>query len=70
MNTDLRKKAKDDFEKDFFNLMSNAVFGKKLWKMRERMEILNLSQQKEEGIIQYQNQIIILQSVSQKICQQ
>ena len=51
MNTDLRKKAKDDFEKDFFNLMRNAVFGKKLWKMRERMEILNLSQQKEEGII-------------------
>ena len=36
----------------------------KLWKTMENIEILNLSQQKEEGFSQYQNQIMELQSFS------
>ena len=45
-------------------------FLEKLWKMLENIEILNLSQQKEEETIWCQNQIIILQSFSQKIYEQ
>ena len=69
MNIDLIKKTKDDLEKYSFNLMNNAGFGKKHAKC-ERTGILNWPQQKEEGIVQYQNQITILQGFAKKIYQQ
>ena len=38
MNTDLGKKAKNNFQKDFFRLMNNAIFGKTTKKTRNTCE--------------------------------
>ena len=50
-NTEKRKNAANDFEKDFFNLMINSIYGKTMENLRKRINVRFVNN--EEDFIKY-----------------
>ena len=51
MNTELRKKTRNDFEKDFFKLMNYSVFGKAMENVRNHRDIRVVTTNKQRSML-------------------
>ena len=65
MNTDLRKKAENDFEKYFFKMKNNVIFGNTMENVRKPRDIKLVTTKIRKKYF-VSNQIILLQNFTQK----
>ena len=69
MNTELRKIAKNDFEKDFFKLMNNAVFGKTMENVRKHRDIKLVTTNKKRSKLVSEPNYHVINLISENLYQ-
>ena len=67
MNTELRKEAKNDFEKDLFKLMNNSVFGKTMENIRKHRDIKLVTTDKKRSKLVSEPNYHTLNSISEDL---
>ena len=68
MNTELRKLAKDDFEKDLVKFMNNAVFGKTMENIRKHRDIKLIATDKKRNKLVSEPNYHTRNYIYRKIC--
>ena len=67
MNTELRKAAKNDFEKDLFKLMNNLVFGKTMENIRKHRDIKLVTTDKKRSKLVSEPNYHTINLISEKL---
>ena len=66
-NTKLRKEAKNDFEKDFFKLMNNSVFGKTMENVRKHRDIKLVSEPHHHTAKRFSENLLTIEMKKTKV---
>ena len=67
MNIELRKEAKNDFEKDFFKLMKNSVFGKTMENVRNYGDIKIVTTNRQRNKLVLEPNYLTTKDISENV---
>src|SRR5271170_923259 len=56
-NTKLHQKTENDFEKDFFKLINNSVYGKTMENVRKYQDVKIMAMNNDNNKIKFQNKV-------------